>query len=532
MSSIRRATAPSGLLSLGLLALALTGCPKKTDPVDNAGGAAAGGATGAEGGVPIVDATTGQVIGETSVEAPTFEGRMSAAVELLKKGDVESINKARKILDELAVERSDVAEVVFNQGVAAAALGNLDEARKFYLRATDIDPKLGVAWLNLGAVAERAGDLNKALSHYQTGLKYDPTNEQLVVGVIGALRRLGRRDEAISEAKKALSKNANNVDAYNNLGLVYVDQGNYDLALFIYQKALTIKEPSLGLDAEQNAALHCNLGKVYLLRNEPAVARKELERSLELDPTLVPSLMFLANDRLDNRDWAKAAEYLERAAVLEPENPAIHMNLGIAYRGLGRYDDAKAAYEKTLAIDRSNADPYLNLAALYGEYIKDYDVALTNIQKYRDSGGRDLAMAAAWQADIEAQKAKAEAQKEREKKRKEREARDAERKRLAEQHEADVKKWEQENQQAPPDGTATPPDGSAPAPDGSAPAPAPAPEGTATPPADGATTPAPTEGTPWGGDPAPAPAPADPAPSPAPTEPAPSTEGSPWGGTP
>lgn len=499
------------LIALGLL---LAGCPKKggTDlPTAPTTGADTPGDTTPDTTPGVPDAPSGS----------SFEDRYAAAVAQLKAGDVESVKGAAATFQQLATERPELAEIPYNLGVAAAALGDLEGARKHYLRATDVDPKLGDAWLNLGALAERAGDLDRALSHYEAGLRHAPENEKLIVGIIGVLRKQGRTDEAISKAKAVLIKNANNVDAYNNLGLVYVDQGKLDLAKFIYQKALTIQ------GADQNALLHCNLGRVYLLSGETVLARQELERSLELDPNLVASLMFLANDRLDNRDWEGAAKYLERARTLEPENPAITMNLGIAYRGLGRFDDARAEYEKTLNLDRANPDPYLNLAVLQGDHLKQYDAALASIQKYRDSGGRDLARADAWQKDIEAQKQKYELQLERERRKKEREARDAERKRLAEVDAENRRRWEEEAKTACPEGQVP-----VPLPEGQQPVegqpvqcqPAPGSESPEPAPTD---QPAPTEPTPT--EPTPTePAPAEPTPT---DQPAP-TGDSPWGGAP
>ena len=46
----------------------------------------------------------------------------------------------------------------------------------------------------------------------------------------------GGYDEAIAEFKKAISVNPNSLRAYNGLGLVYSEQGKYDLAVRFYQK--------------------------------------------------------------------------------------------------------------------------------------------------------------------------------------------------------------------------------------------------------------------------------------------------------
>ena len=437
--------------TFALLALILTGCPKK-DGTDNAG------STGSTSGSTAVTTGVDGVVAPAVTAPETLEERLDVAIKLLDKGDANSARLAIPELESLAKSDKDVPEVHYNLGVARLLSGDTTGARKAFMAATDLDPTLGDAWLNLGALAEREGDLDRALANYRSGLRYQADHPDLIVGVISALRKLGRNDEAIREAKAALIKNANNVNAYNNLGLVYVDQGNLDLALFLYQKALNEIE-----GADENALLHCNLGQVYLLLERPNSARRELERSIELDPKLVVALLFLSEYYLDNHDWNGAFALLETALAVEPENPAVHINLGITYRGLQRYDEAKASYEKALALDPNNPDPYLNLAVLYGDYLKSYDVALGSIQTYRDRGGRNFELASAWEEDIAVQKQKYELALERENRRLEREKRLEEQKRLAEEHERNQQRWEEENAQQPeptPDGTT--PEGASP----------------------------------------------------------------------
>ena len=43
---------------------------------------------------------------------------------------------------------------------------------------------------------------------------------------------------------------------------------------------------------------------------------------------------------LDSRNFGDAIPLFERAAGIEPENAALHLNLGIAYRGAQRYEES------------------------------------------------------------------------------------------------------------------------------------------------------------------------------------------------
>ena len=145
-----------------VLSLALVGCNGgKNGPVEGVPDVIEEQATGAD--------ATAAGTGEGTDSVPVvltpelIEERVNAAAASLTTGQESDATQALSVLQELSVEAPDLAEIPYNMGVAHEILGNNTEARKRYLRATDIDPGLGEAWLNLGALAEREGDLNRAL---------------------------------------------------------------------------------------------------------------------------------------------------------------------------------------------------------------------------------------------------------------------------------------------------------------------------------------------------------------------------------
>jgi Flp pilus assembly protein TadD len=169
--------------------------------------------------------------------------------------------------------------------------------------------------------------------------------------------------------------------------------------------------------------------------------------------------MFLAQYYLDNRDWQTAAQMLEKAKEIEPENPSIHQNLGIAYRGLGRYDEAKRSYERAMELDPKNVEPMLNLAVMVGDYQQQYDVAIGYLDKYQRSGGKNPALAKQWIADIEKTMEMIKRAKERETKEAERKKAADERAKKAAQHAEDEKRWAEEDAAKGKEGTTEPGEG-------------------------------------------------------------------------
>ena len=203
------------------------------------------------------------------METLSVDQRIARAAAWLTTNRAEDAQLAVDDLSALLVEEPDRVEIPFNMALAYHQLGDFVNARKYYLRTTAVDSSVGAAWLNLGALAEQGGQYRKALQHYRAGLQNDPDTGDLVVGIIGVLRRMGQHDEAIREAKAALGRDANNIDVYNNLGLVYIDMNKPDLAQFIYQKALNSID-----GADNNPTLHANLGRTYLAKDSPWNAKK------------------------------------------------------------------------------------------------------------------------------------------------------------------------------------------------------------------------------------------------------------------
>ena len=185
-------------------------------------------------------AASGEATGEAA--APVWnEQRLNEqyniALSLLSAGTPDGAKQAIEVLREISENEPGLAEVPYNQGVAWLIVGNVETARKRFLRATDIDPSLAEAWLNLGSLAEEQGELDRALQSYRSGLRYSPDDGPLRAAEISILRQKGQHDAAIQQAKAAIQADSNNVGAYNQLGLVYLETGQVELAQFIYQRA-------------------------------------------------------------------------------------------------------------------------------------------------------------------------------------------------------------------------------------------------------------------------------------------------------
>ena len=78
-------------------------------------------------------------------------------------------------------------------------------------------------YINLGSVFYDKGDYNNAQMIYRLALELDPNNARLHCNLAYLLWGKGEIDEAMKEYKLAIKFDPNYDIAYNNLGVLYLD---------------------------------------------------------------------------------------------------------------------------------------------------------------------------------------------------------------------------------------------------------------------------------------------------------------------
>jgi tetratricopeptide (TPR) repeat protein len=126
-----------------------------------------------------------------------------------------------------------------------------------------------------------------------------------------------------------------------------------------YTRAAALQTPS----AEQLR----NVGQDYLLLDDHTDASKWIMRSIEMDRADPEGWYSLGRLRYTEQRFADAADCFKRALVLAPGSVKVENNLGLAYEGLNRTDDAVTAYRQAIAWQDASSpqklseQPLLNL---------------------------------------------------------------------------------------------------------------------------------------------------------------------------
>ncbi len=273
----------------------------------------------------------------------------------------------------------DFSEAWYNLGRLQLKLNNLPAAKVSLKKAKDLDPKHIDAWIGLALAMERAGELGAASRTFELALAEDPENVALLNGIARVLRKQGKVQMAMEKAKAILRINSNSLDAYNTLGLCYLDSGELELARFVFLKA----EASVPGGAE-SASIQANMGLVFFKMGKEYAAEERFTAARALDPDHVGAMVNLAYLKLKNYDFDGALALLKAAHKAVPGNDAIKLDLGVAYRGTGDVQNARKMYEEVIAGGTEHALPaMLNLGILQADFDKDYSSALTTYNQYK-----------------------------------------------------------------------------------------------------------------------------------------------------
>jgi tetratricopeptide (TPR) repeat protein len=324
-------------------------------------------------------------------------------------------------------EASAKARDAFDEGVGLARAGACRDAAEAFDEARALDPDLAWAAFDAAAMREAAGDDARALAGYRALLARDPAHDRARRNLVRLRIRLGQADAVLAElttlvdrdpdapgprleraeallaagrldgaeadARRVLKTAEREVRAMVVLASVYQARQRWELARMVLDNARQVDERS--------AAVWNRLGLVRLAAGERAEALEAFRTAAELDPEYVEALVNLGAVLVEIEDFPAAAARLEDAVRIAPRLAAGWLDLGNAYRGSRRFDEARGAYDRALALDASMAEATFGLALLHLDVEREGMAAAERLEKaiayldaYQRAGGTDPRLAA------------------------------------------------------------------------------------------------------------------------------------------
>lgn len=314
---------------------------------------------------PSTDSTRGssekkekRTVRFTDEELARLSQLVRAELLIDEQKPLELLEQTQNFSDIVATSRSKPIQVNIDLGLyrarRAAQRGRLDQARSWYLRCLEWNVREGRAWLGLARLAERVNNIALARRFF----------------------RYGVRCADAAPADLSESHEFANPDALAN-----VAESND--SFFLEERSSGVAEPNrtmLGRHPQPGVNVHLLQAWAVMEESVGDVdrARRLLRSAVRVAPDHVASWVAFAMLEYRQGNDEASLQRIVQANRLEPQNYfAWHVRGMIEWRSFRRYELARQAFEKSLALNPSNS-------ATYHAYACMECWALNNVQRARE----------------------------------------------------------------------------------------------------------------------------------------------------
>ncbi len=182
-------------------------------------------------------------------------------------------------------------------------------------------------------------------------------NLQQSLQTAATLFNQGRLEEAKAICLQIQQQAPRSIDNIHLLALIHKNQGESKTAEKYFKTCLQ-------LDAKRPDILS-NLGNLYRSEGSISEASTCYENALEIDPKFRPARLSLARLCNDNEDHSAAVNHAQFLLNQQQTDHEALVALANGLRGLQRFDEAEAAYRKSLQLNPDYGAASHNLGAMY-----------------------------------------------------------------------------------------------------------------------------------------------------------------------
>jgi tetratricopeptide (TPR) repeat protein len=272
--------------------------------------------------------------------------------------------------------------------VAAYRAARFGEAEALCRRILQRQPDHVASLQILAAVAGQVGAPRRGIALVQQVIALQSHLADGHIQLAKLLRLDGRVAEAVAALEKAIALKPDSAAAYNDLGLIHLAEIDVakavacfgraieispDLAIAHYNKGLALERQ--GRRAQAIAAFrqavavapdfaeaYAKLGNLLLSDDDRAAAFDCFRRAAAIKPDTALAALCRAKLLMEEEQAAAAEAPARHAIALDPHNSDAHCLLGSILMELGRFDDAAAAFDWGIALNRRQITAYHELA--------------------------------------------------------------------------------------------------------------------------------------------------------------------------
>jgi tetratricopeptide (TPR) repeat protein len=196
--------------------------------------------------------TQGKNILTVEPEDVTVSFVMSMAYYMKAEYELQDEQRSQALQDEKSIETvvawcKDLVKRFPDNYYANLLLGSayrykdeLDNSRKAYEKAIEINPNIADAYLGLGAAYYEEDNVDKAITYVKKAVEINPRLMPANFSLGLLYEFIGKIDEAIASYEKTVEIDPKYMEAYFSLGELYLKKGEKDKAVTAYEKVIEL----------------------------------------------------------------------------------------------------------------------------------------------------------------------------------------------------------------------------------------------------------------------------------------------------
>jgi tetratricopeptide (TPR) repeat protein len=320
-------------------------------------------------------------------------------------------HEALVLADRLLDEFPDNPEALFLRGLLLAKWEQNEEAVRCWEACLRLAPNFAAAYACIGQHAVELGEYERALVPLRKAMESNPKLPDVGLALGESLRKLGRDEEAIPILEEATATWPNSARAYLELGEAHLRLKEYEKAKMRLEKAVEIwplstrgyfglmtvctklgdtqkareyeakseqarKTTRSGVRAlgtidageralwRQLADSYTQVGQFYAAQGLMPEAEACWQKAAASDGKHSQSRKMLMRLYAQDGKLEQALQAVQELRQIEPQNAEYSLSSGALSAALERFDDAEAAFRKTIELAPKRTDGYASLVQL------------------------------------------------------------------------------------------------------------------------------------------------------------------------
>lgn len=269
------------------------------------------------------------------------------------------VDEALKILNEAYLINPQDTESLYNAGRLYLSKKDYENALKCFNLIVAIQPYNHMALFEMAKCHFMLKNYQFVVNFGLRALSFDPRNIENYIILAKTLCALGQEEKCREILDNAKLEGLCSVELMCTYGDCLQNFGDWKTSVEKYKAAIIVDKASY--------SAHFGLASSYIKLKENELARKELNKALQIRPNEARAIFNLALLDFDEGEYEKALCAFKDVLSKDKTIPNIYYNIACAYKMLGELQNAVKFWEKHLEYSPNNLSSLINLANTYAQ---------------------------------------------------------------------------------------------------------------------------------------------------------------------